>query len=173
MVQEFERLIGCLGIVYQKSLFVFDLSLSHFQFRTYVEKRRDNDEDIGQGTLIFLPPPPLQSLQVGQCVMLTYFLSAFHAGSSSVPVTPVRTHSRFAMSVTSPRLVSAALNSRLTLSAMDQSESMLLICFITHPSFQFRFTITCRRKGISIPRQISTQHCITRHFTTMSFLWGC
>ena len=56
LVQEFEHLIGCLGVVYEKSSFVFDLSSSHFQFRTYVEKRRDEDEDIGQGSLCFLPP---------------------------------------------------------------------------------------------------------------------
>ena len=42
LVQEFERLLGCLGVVYGTFSFVCDLSASHFHFRTFIEKRKDD-----------------------------------------------------------------------------------------------------------------------------------
>ncbi|KAG6381590.1 hypothetical protein JVT61DRAFT_187 [Boletus reticuloceps] len=42
LVQEFERLLGCLGVVYNTSTFGFDLFMSHFQFRTYVDRQPEN-----------------------------------------------------------------------------------------------------------------------------------
>ncbi|KAF8416926.1 hypothetical protein L210DRAFT_3511578 [Boletus edulis BED1] len=45
LVQEFERLLGCLGVVYNTSTFGFDLFTSHFQFRTYVDRQFDGRAD--------------------------------------------------------------------------------------------------------------------------------
>ncbi|KAG6375185.1 hypothetical protein JVT61DRAFT_3394 [Boletus reticuloceps] len=41
LVQEFERVLGCLGVMYKKSTFGFDLFTSHFQFRTYVDRQAE------------------------------------------------------------------------------------------------------------------------------------
>ncbi|KAF8125102.1 hypothetical protein EV363DRAFT_1299356 [Boletus edulis] len=42
LVQEFERLLGCLGVVYNTTTFGFDLFTSHFQFRTYVDRQAES-----------------------------------------------------------------------------------------------------------------------------------
>jgi len=50
LVQEFERLLGCLGVVYCTSSFTFNLFSSHFQFHTYVDKRWEDDSEDNVGS---------------------------------------------------------------------------------------------------------------------------
>ena len=48
LVQEFERLLGCLGVVYKTLLFGFDLFTSHIQFWTYMERHPESKTDNGK-----------------------------------------------------------------------------------------------------------------------------
>ncbi|KAF8133026.1 hypothetical protein EV363DRAFT_1162947, partial [Boletus edulis] len=47
LVQEFERLLGCLGVVYNTTTFGFDLFTSHFQFQTYVDRQAESRSNNG------------------------------------------------------------------------------------------------------------------------------
>ncbi|KAG6376624.1 hypothetical protein JVT61DRAFT_1607 [Boletus reticuloceps] len=52
LVQEFERLLGCLGVVYKSCTFGFDLFMAHFQFRTYVQRPTDTRTPNGEHLIV-------------------------------------------------------------------------------------------------------------------------
>ncbi|KAF8433348.1 hypothetical protein L210DRAFT_933903 [Boletus edulis BED1] len=85
LVQEFERLLGCLGVVYDTSSFIFKLSGSHLQFHTFIGKQSD-----GEG-------------------------NHKTAKSTDLLKTPAKNTSKFSMSASSPQAVAGTSNMRLCL----------------------------------------------------------
>ena len=156
LVQEFERLLGCLGVVYKKSSFVFDLSASHIQFHTYIERRTEDEDVNAQG--MSLLSCSYYSQGSGLTSRPFMWLTGIRVGSSSATNTPVKNSSRFAMSVASPRSVAAASNTRLSLSADKQSKLVVPARNVTNRGLQYPFTITRPSVSSSIPRWTSIQH---------------
>ncbi|KAF8124213.1 hypothetical protein EV363DRAFT_1178312 [Boletus edulis] len=85
LVQEFERLLGCLGVVYDTSSFIFKLSGSHLQFHTFIGKQSDGVGDHKT------------------------------AKSTDLLKTPAKNTSKFSMSVSSPQAVAGTSNMHLCL----------------------------------------------------------
>ena len=152
-MQEFERLLGCLGVVYKKPLFVFDLSGSHIQFCTYVERRTEDEDVNAQGTSLLFASCFLWGGEL--TLRPSVSLTGIRVGSSSTMSTPVKNNSRFAMLVASPQSVVVVSNMRLSLSADEQSKSIVTAWNVTNCIPQYPFTITQPSVSGSIPRRTS------------------